>query len=642
MARPIVLSNGRMHVGLNNYGLVHDFYFPYVGFENHSAGKDLRHRVGVWCDGNVSWLDDEQWQFGFEYYDKALIGKTIARNDSLGIELEFNDVVDKYEDTFIRRIKVLNLFDHQRDVRVFMHQAFVIGDSRSNTDTAQYLPDNQALLHYRGRRAFVIGGRNYDQYTIGLFGIEGREGTYKDAEDGELSMNNVEHGQVDSTIRFKLDIAPNGSSQIEYWIAAGESRRMALDIHKNLLDVGTEGYFDRTEKWWNEWLAPAIEVATKLPDDLQTNFINSVMIIKSQIDSRGAIIASTDSAMLNYSRDNYSYCWPRDAALVLWPLVRLGYDKEPRRYFKFCLENMHPSGYMDHKYRADGALGSSWHAYIHGDIVAPPIQIDETALTIFIFHQFYEAQQDKTLIDGYYEAMIKPMADFISGYIDRKTGLPKASYDLWEEKFLSTTFTTATVYGALQSAAELAEVARDGDSGVKWRTAADDIRAASEKYLFNTDRGGFYKGLLSRDNGDIEYDDTIDSSSLYGAFMFGLFDTDSSYINAAIETHDTVFNYSADNPGLPRYENDYYYRVSQEVTGNWWFITSLWRAQYFIERGERDRALDIVRWVKSLSLETAVMSEQINPLDNSLLSVAPLTWSHAELVSTLLDSVGKD
>ena len=642
MARPIVLSNGRMHVGLNNYGLVHDFYFPYVGFENHSAGKDLRHRVGVWCDGQTSWLDDEQWQFSFGYSKEALIGLTKARNDSIGVELEFHDVVDKYESAFIRHIKVRNLFDHQRDVRLFMHQAFVIGDSRSNTDTAQYLPDNKALLHYRGHRAFVIGGRDFDQYTIGLFGIEGREGTFRDAEDGELSMNNVEHGQVDSTIRFKLDIPANESSEVEYWIAAGESRRMALDIHKDLFENGSQGYFERTERWWQKWLAPAIEVAHKLPEDLREYFTNSVMIIKSQIDTRGAIIASTDSAMLNYSRDNYSYCWPRDAALVLWPLVRLGYTKEPRRYFRFCLENMHPSGYMDHKYRADGALGSSWHAYIHGDIVAPPIQIDETALTIFIFHQFYDMQKDSTLLSDYYEPMIKPMADFISGYIDRKTGLPKASYDLWEEKFLSTTFTTATVYGALQSAAELAEAVHDSDSVVKWRTAAEDIRVASHDHLYNHDRKAFYKGLLVHEDDRIEYDDTIDSSSLYGALMFGLFESDSKYINSAIETHDATFSYNPDNPGIPRYENDYYYRVSQSVTGNWWFITSLWRAQYFVQRGDTERALDIVRWAKSLSLESSVMSEQINPLDNSLLSVAPLTWSHAELVSTLLDSVGKD
>lgn len=95
MARPIVLSNGEFHVGLNNYGLVHDFYFPYVGLENHSAGESTRHKVGIWVDGAISWLDDDPgWQFSFRYPHHALIGHTVARNDRIGILLEFDDFVE--------------------------------------------------------------------------------------------------------------------------------------------------------------------------------------------------------------------------------------------------------------------------------------------------------------------------------------------------------------------------------------------------------------------------------------------------------------------------------------------------------------------------------------------------------------------
>ncbi|HWV45466.1 MAG TPA: hypothetical protein VN039_05480, partial [Nitrospira sp.] len=82
MARPIVLSNGELHVGINKYGLVHDFYYPYVGLENHSAGISLRHKVGVWVDGRLSWLDDDKaWRFNFRYPHHALIGHITARHD---------------------------------------------------------------------------------------------------------------------------------------------------------------------------------------------------------------------------------------------------------------------------------------------------------------------------------------------------------------------------------------------------------------------------------------------------------------------------------------------------------------------------------------------------------------------------------
>jgi GH15 family glucan-1,4-alpha-glucosidase len=162
MARPIVLSNGRMHIGINDFGLVHDFYFPYVGLENHTIGPGLRHRIGLFIDGAFSWLDDGSWQFEFSLPHDALIGHTVARNSNLEIILEFDDGVDSELDAFMRNIHVINSADHERNIRLFMHQTFVIGDSRSNTDTVQYLPDSQAILHYRGRRVFTISGQYND------------------------------------------------------------------------------------------------------------------------------------------------------------------------------------------------------------------------------------------------------------------------------------------------------------------------------------------------------------------------------------------------------------------------------------------------------------------------------------------------
>ena len=157
MARPIVLSNGELHVGINNFGLVHDFYYPYVGLENHSAGKDLRHHVGVWVDGELSWLDNnaEDWQTSFSYPHKGLVGHITAVNQRLNVVVEFDDAVDAHMNAFLRNIHVVNSADTPREIRLFTHQAFAIGDSRSNTDTAQYLPDSNAIMHYRGRRVFV-------------------------------------------------------------------------------------------------------------------------------------------------------------------------------------------------------------------------------------------------------------------------------------------------------------------------------------------------------------------------------------------------------------------------------------------------------------------------------------------------------
>jgi len=642
MARPIVLSNGELHVGINRYGLVHDFYYPYVGLENHSAGPDLRHKIGVWTEGEISWLDNDEWIFSFSYPHAALVGHTVAKNERLGIILEFDDVVDGELSALLRNIHIVNMWGHERDVRLFMHQAFVIGDSRSNTDTVQYLPSSDAVLHYRGRRIFIVSGlmddQPFDQYTVGLFGIEGHDGTYRDAEDGELSFNSVEHGRVDSTIRFKCTIAARSSTRVHYWITAGTSLREALSAHKRVKEQGVSARVEKTATWWHDWLEPAVRVANKLDPEYQDSFLESIMIIKSQIDKRGAIIASTDTTLLNYSRDAYGYCWPRDGAYALWPLIRVGYTEEALNFFDFCKEGLHPNGYLMHKYRADGALGSSWHPYIQDGEAAPPLQEDETALTLFVFAQFCQLHSSTTVLEDYYHDLVVPMASFLAEYIDHTTGLPRPSYDLWEQVYLTTTYTTATVYGALVAAADLAETMDDNHHSVTWRASAEDIKTAAHKHLYNQNRGVFYKGLIQK-SGELHKDETVDVSSIFGSFMFGLFAPNGPELTSSVATAVELFGMKTDAPGLPRFENDEYRRTNPDITGNIWFITTLWLAQYYIEQDRMDEAHTILRWVRGKSEYGTMLAEQIDPSSGELIAPAPLTWSHAEYVSTLLDTI---
>jgi glucoamylase len=140
--------------------------------------------------------------------------------------------------------------------------------------------------------------------------------------------------------------------------------------------------------------------------------------------------------------------------------------------------------------------------------------------------------------------------------------------------------------------------------------------------------------------GEIVYNDTIDVSSVFGVFMFGLFPAGSQELTEAVETLVHTFKLDDGRMGLPRYENDQYYHVGGADTGNLWFVTTLWLAQYYIETGKDDKAKELIAWVSSTSMmTTGVMAEQVSPLDKSFISVAPLTWSHAEYLATLLDTI---
>lgn len=642
MGRTILLSNGELHVGLNEHLMVHDFFYPYVGLENHAAARGMSHRIGVHVDGSFSWLDDGNWSFSYGYPHDSLIGHSKAVNEGLGVALEFDDTVDSGQSAFLRNIHVINTHDRKRTIKLFMHQVFMISNA-TNGDTAQYHPGLPAIIHYKGHRTFVAAGRHSDgspfnQYSIGVYGIEGKEGTYKDAEDGNLSGNNVEHGSVDSVLGFEMNLKAHDSTRVEYWIAAGKSTREALVIHHRIEEEGLHARFEKTQRWWDEWLAPAKVCAKRLPGDLAEKFLLSTLLVKAHIDKRGAVIASTDTTMLNYSRDAYTYCWPRDAVFILWPLIRMGYKDEALQYFSFCKRTIHPEGYLMHKYQADGALGSSWHPYVHkGGIISPPIQEDETASVLFLIGQYLQFNPDIRYLHGVFPTLVKPMADFLCSYIDDETLLPRPSYDLWEQKFMTSTYTVATVYAALLAAISLAETGGYSEDAVRWQNVLHDLKTAACKKLYDAEKSYFIKGYLKTDT-DEETDLVTDVSSFYGAFMFGLYELGSDEVTKAYQTLQSTFGFSNHQPsGIARYEHDDYNRADPGSLGNPWFITSLWIAQYHIERKDIATARRFIDWVAHHMTSSGILSEQINPHTGEFISVAPLAWSQAEFVNTLLD-----
>lgn len=638
MARPILLSNGEMHVGLNHFGQVHDFFYPYVGQENHAAAKQLRHRVGVYVNGKIYWLDEEGWSISCRYYDGVLVSRTTAQHDEIGIRLEFDDCVDSKLNVFLRNIQVINMSDVTRDIRLFLHQVFVISNSHLS-DTVQYLPDDHVIMHYKGHRTLYVNARHasgelFDDYSVGLFGIEGRDGTYRDADDGVLSKNSVEHGQVDSVLGLYMTVAPQSSQRVHYWVAAGKSQREASQLNNTIQSDGLLHHVLSTANDWSHAMAPVLKVSKRVPEKYRNGFINSALFIKAAIDKRGAVMASTDTTMLNYSRDSYVYCWPRDAVYVLWPLMRLGFTTELVNFFSFCRRVKHPDGYLNHKFQADGSVGSSWHPYTHAHRPSsPPIQTDETAAVVFLFGQYFRLHNDKELLQNFYATLVEPMTNFLAGFIGEDK-LPNPSYDLWEEKYLTTTYTTALTFAALQEAVYLAEQIGDRESAVRWQAVAEDMQEVRDRF-FDEDTSYFIKGYIHTDQG-LKVDKVIDSSSLFGVFMYGYFEADDPRCNRAYET--LRQNLLVDEVAVIRYTDDIYHKSSDEVA-NPWPVTSLWLAQYALEKNDTKLAEKVLDWITGLMGESGSLAEQYVPHTDITRSVDPLTWSHAEYMSAILDMI---
>jgi len=373
-----------------------------------------------------------------------------------------------------------------------------------------------------------------------------------------------------------------------------------------------------------------------MPDFHKRSLQHSLLIIKAHCDERGSVLASGDSSIFNYGRDYYCYCWPRDAAYALWPLIRLGHFDEAKQFFEFARDTMNKNGYLMHKYQPDRAIGSTWHPLIHDRRKELAIQEDETASVVFMIGEYLEANpEDKSFVEHLFQTFVMPCANWMNDFIDVETGLPHATYDLWEEKFLTTTYTVCTVIAGLRAAAKMATLFEHPEESVKWHKTADAIAANLDK-LYNP-LGYFRKGLLLQPSGEIQYDETLDISSLYGPYMYaGLPLSDERLTSTAKHVEERLLN-SSPSGGVLRYEYDNYFLTKRQYKGNPWIVSTLWLAQYYTTVGATDMAKQLLEWSLAHELPSGVLSEQFDPENGSPLGVTPLVWSHAEMVNTLLD-----
>ncbi|MFB9277855.1 glycoside hydrolase family 15 protein [Cohnella cellulosilytica] len=647
MARHLVIGNGKMLVNLDRSCFIRDVYFPYVGQLNHVGGHACR--FGVWCDGGFAWLDDPEWKVELGYVEDSLVTNVTARHEGLGLELQLNDGIHQRESIYLKRVVVRNLREYERDVRVFFHHDLMI-DGNEVGDTAAFYPDNRTVFHYKRSSYFMFNGRSDEggiyQFSTGIKRFHSAEGTWRDAEDGELMGNAISQGSVDSTISFRTSVPAGGDRSVYYWMSVGEKMEEVKRLDQYVQDSHPEKLLSRIVIYWNQWLSRAGGSFGDLPAEVVRQFKHSLLLVKTQTDERGAIIAANDTDILQYNRDHYSYMWPRDGALIADAMSLAGYHRTIASFFRFCDRHLSPEGYLHHKYNPDGTVGSSWHPYVVEGVPRLPIQEDETALVLYALWKDYARHGEIELAQSLYGTLIRKSSAFLCDYMEPELGLPKPSYDLWEERYGIWTYTVASVYGGLMAAAYFADLFGDYDRSDQYREVAERVKHGIEERLWDEEAGRYARGLVQQDGRWVK-DMTVESS-LFGLFEFGVFPADDERVAKTMSAISEKLRINTDIGGIARYTNDYYFRQSDDIEripGNPWIICTLWVASFQIETAQHPSALEAPRRtlekVAGFALEGGNLPEQLHPETGEPLSVAPLTWSHATYVATVCKYVRK-
>ncbi|MDD5773497.1 MAG: glycoside hydrolase family 15 protein [bacterium] len=653
MPRDIPVGNGNFLVNFDNDYCIRDIYFPSVGKENHTDGRKFR--FGIFTEGKFKWVD-KSWGLKLCYSRESLITRVEAKNIELDIGLECSDFIDYKENIYIKKILIKNLAEREREFRIFFSHDFNILEYPAG-DTSYYDPDERAVIHYKRKRYFLMSGlrnnvQGIDQYANGRKEFQGLEGTWRDAEDGILEGSPISQGSVDSALAFTVKVPSKGENILYYWICAGRDYAEVSRLNKMIMGHGVDYFNKRTENYWKAWLNKDERGFGGIPEEVIDLYKKSLLILKTNINFNGAIIAGNDSDIQHFARDTYSYMWPRDGALTAYALDMAGYQGVTRQFFNFCFDIIckgkeSVGGYFLHKYNPDGSLGSSWHPWISSGQKILPIQEDGTGLILWSLWFHFNKFRDIEFIANLYENLIIRCGDFLASYRNDETGLPLSSYDLWEEKWGIHTFTLSAVYAGLKASENFADFFGNRKRKNIYGKAAEEIKSAMGKYLYSKEHNRFLKTIVPDKNGIFKKDLTIDSS-LYAPFYFGMFGAkDEWVINTMNAVKDRLWLKTLSG-GLARYEGDGYYRISEnikEVPGNPWFICTLWLAQWYIAKAENlkelSEAMAILKWVQARALSSGVLAEQADPYTNQSHSVSPLTWSHAVFITTVLEYIEK-
>ena len=491
-----------------------------------------------------------------------------------------------------------------------------------------------SLIHYRHNYYISVSAdREVMQFQLG-------NNAYNNASCGELYGYDSIGMMNDGAISFNLGkIGPGCKASFNLFICASHTLKEVKQMVKLCRQLDLKEEYENTLIYWKGMLKNARQLKTgdKNIDDL---YNRSLLVFKLMSDEEtGGLLASAelDEGFTRCGR--YAYCWGRDAAFITGALDAVGFTDTVDRFYKWAVMTQDEDGSWQQRYYMDGNLAPSWG-----------LQVDETGTLIWGMYSHYEVTKNIDFLKEMWES-IKLGVEFLMGFIDSDTGLPKPSYDLWEERVGEHTYSSAAVYGGIKAGVEVAKILNAPSEIIdKWNEAAQNMKSSIERNLWKDEAKRFIRSVRTKLNPwgcepsqhttivkvnekgyyrDVTLEDwTIDISLLGVSIPFGVFDAEDMRVKETVEAIERALTVHPVG-GIKRYENDNY------IGGNPWVLATLWVALYYIEVKEYDKAKEYLMWAVESCTALGLLPEQVSKDSGKPCWVIPLTWSHAMFVLVL-------
>ncbi|WP_026174414.1 glycoside hydrolase family 15 protein [Effusibacillus pohliae] len=628
-----IIGNGRILAALTKNGELVRAFWPTIDYAQHVN----RFWAGIRVNGSpIAWLSGDRFTHEHGYLPDTNIVRTVARTRDFPVEVETTDYVVPDEDVIVRHYRVTNTGGDTIETDLVCVSDFQMEESPLY-QSVLYDEQAQAIAHYRRSCWAMVGGQTAPfGFQVGNVEAHLDERRF---EGGAVTLGS-DAAQVWTSV-----IPAGGHAVFTIYIAFGKNRREAGERLARVRQAAHWQLLARTERHAAEFLARGRQVVTG-DERLDALYRRSLLVFSLMADAvYGGLIAAPEFDPFYTRCGGYGYCWGRDAGYITVAIDKAGYPDIGRRFYRWAMRAQEADGSWDHRHYMNGDLAPSWG-----------YQADEPASILWGMWQHFRITQDEAFLRECWPSMRRG-ADHLLATIDPDTGCPRASIDLWEERFGQHTYSSAAVAAALLAAAEAARQLGEAELAEQYGAAGERIRGVVET-LYNPEKQSWYRGIrlhISRQEFErrkaagepvrmivdrhgytryvADFDPVVDASLLGLSYPFELFDAHHPLV---VQTAEAVRRYCTQPEvgGIRRYENDHY------AGGNPWVLCTLWSALEANRRGEADKVREALEWVLANQTATGLLPEQVDKEKGGPAWVVPLTWSHAMYVLTILEHYG--
>jgi oligosaccharide amylase len=620
-----ITGNGRLLVSFTGNGEVNRVFWP----EQDYAQQINNIFIGIKFDNDYTkFLHENLWYIEQRYEKKTNILVTMYENSDFGLRIFQKDFVLNNKDIWVRNYTIENICDRKLDIKTFLHTDFVTADNDIRSGLMDFDNDS-AIIYNKGNIVTISSDKKISGFQFGdSFDAIRRDGLYgKD----DISMTS------NMALRFDLgELLPGEKTEFSLYFSFSFDMKTGRELNNHIRDLGAKKALEKEKKFWDKEFQKysKLETGNERIDEVYYQAVLTFKLLTNK--DTGAILAGVEVDERFTRCGAYGYCWPRDGVFITMAFDICGMREEAEKFYLVWAKKAQlPNGSWQQRYYLDGKLAPSWG-----------IQLDETASIIFGTWKHYEFTNDIQFIEDMWSS-IKPATIFLMNNLDKETGLPNPSYDLWEERLGEHTYTASAVVSALRAAASMAEEMKvDLPLAKLWRETSDKIVKSIEANLWSEDEKRFLRGRKTKLdwwNGEtleidtnkmgyklrvVDKDNTVDISLLGLSVPFKIFDAKDDRIKKTVRAiEDRLDGFPSE--GFGRYEHDSY------IGGNPWIVSTLWMGLYYAEIGDIPKCKEKLVWATKHATNLGFLPEQVDKFNGKPAWIMQLSWSSAMYIVVL-------